>query len=70
MKEIGGYPSPQETSQKWDNYRIRYQWHPVVSSKNPKFRLFEILNHTFNGEKEGALRPWVLDMPYKERAIP
>ncbi|QQV04438.1 DUF2931 family protein [Chryseobacterium sp. FDAARGOS 1104] len=70
MKEIGGYPSPQETSQKWDNYRIRYQWRPVVSSKNPKFRLFEILNYTFNGEKEGALRPWVLDMPYKQRAIP
>lgn len=27
-------------------------------------------NYTYSGEKEGALRPWVLDMPYKMRAIP
>ncbi|SHL22938.1 Protein of unknown function [Chryseobacterium polytrichastri] len=58
--------SPKE----WDDYRIRYDWRPVVSSTNPKFRLFEILNYTYNGEQEGALRPWVLNMPYKERAIP
>ncbi|MDR2236455.1 MAG: DUF2931 family protein [Chryseobacterium sp.] len=58
--------SPKE----WDDYRQRYHWRPVVISSNPKFRLFEILNYTYNGEKEGALRPWALDMPYKERAIP
>lgn len=54
----------------WDNYRVRYQWRPVVTSDNPKFKLFEVLNYTYNGEKEGALRPWVLNIPYKEKAIP
>ncbi|MBQ0151737.1 MAG: DUF2931 family protein, partial [Chryseobacterium sp.] len=58
------------TSELWDNYRIRYNWRPVVSSENSKFRLFEVLNYTYNAEKEGALRPWVLNMPYKMRAIP
>ncbi|UHO39231.1 DUF2931 family protein [Chryseobacterium capnotolerans] len=61
---------PDANSKEWDDYRQRYHWRPVVSSTNPKFRLFEVLNYTYNGEKEGALRPWVLNMPYKERAIP
>ncbi|SHG84197.1 Protein of unknown function [Chryseobacterium vrystaatense] len=61
---------PGASPKQWDDYRQRYHWRPVVSSVNPKFRLFEILNYTYNGEKEGALRPWVLNMPYKERAIP
>ncbi|WP_228421900.1 DUF2931 family protein [Chryseobacterium soldanellicola] len=65
-RDFNPYASPKE----WDDYRIRYNWRPVVSSANPKFRLFEILNYTYNGEKEGALRPWVLNMPYKERAVP
>lgn len=64
------YSIPDASPKEWDDYRIRYHWRPVVSSTNPKFRLFEVLNYTYNGEKEGALRPWVLDMPYKERAIP
>lgn len=64
------YLNPNASPLEWDNYRIRYNWRPVVTSTNPKFRLFEILNYTYNGEKEGALRPWVLNMPYKERAIP
>jgi len=64
------YFIPDASPLEWDNYRIRYDWRPVVSSTNPKFRLFEVLNYTYNGEQEGALRPWVLDMPYKKRAIP
>jgi len=64
------YFVPDASPKEWDNYRQRYHWRPVVSSTNPKFRLFEVLNYTYNGEKEGALRPWVLDIPYKERAIP
>ncbi|WP_076605668.1 DUF2931 family protein [Epilithonimonas tenax] len=64
------YFVPDASPKEWDNYRQRYHWRPVVSSTNPKFRLFEVLNYTYNGEKEGALRPWVLNMPYKERAIP
>lgn len=64
------YFIPNASPLEWDNYRIRYNWRPVVTSTNPKFRLFEILNYTYNGEKEGALRPWVLNMSYKERAIP
>ncbi len=61
---------PDASPKEWDDYRQRYHWRPVVTSANPKFRLFEVLNYTYNGEKEGALRPWVLNMPYKERAIP
>ncbi|MBQ0152230.1 MAG: DUF2931 family protein [Chryseobacterium sp.] len=61
---------PNASPLEWDNYRMRYNWRPVVSSENSKFRLFEVLNYTYNGEKEGALRPWVLDMSYKMRAIP
>ncbi|MDN3691742.1 DUF2931 family protein [Chryseobacterium tructae] len=61
---------PDASPKEWDDYRQRYHWRPVVTSTNPKFRLFEVLNYTYNGEKEGALRPWVLNMPYKERAIP
>ncbi|MCW3161525.1 DUF2931 family protein [Chryseobacterium oryctis] len=64
------YFIPDASPKEWDDYRQRYTWRPVVSSSNPKFRLFEVLNYTYNGEKEGALRPWVLNMPYKERAIP
>lgn len=61
---------PNASPLEWDNYRMRYNWRPVVSSENSKFLLFEVLNYTYNGEKEGALRPWVLDMSYKMRAIP
>ncbi len=64
------YFIPDASPKEWDDYRQRYHWRPVVTSANPKFRLFEVLNYTYNGEKEGALRPWVLNMPYKERAIP
>jgi hypothetical protein len=62
--------NPNASPKEWDDYRIRYNWRAVVTSSNAKFRLFEVLNYTYNGEKEGALRPWVLNIPYKERAIP
>ncbi len=61
---------PDASPEEWDRYRQRYNWRPVVTSENLKFRLFEVLNYTYNGEKESALRPWVLDIPYKERAVP
>lgn len=61
---------PDASPLQWDNYRIRYNWRPIVSSENKNFKLFEITNDTYNAEKEGALRPWVSNMPYKERAIP
>ncbi len=61
---------PDASPEEWDNYRIRYNWRPIVTSENPDFKLFEVLNYTYNGEKEGALRPWVRNIPYKKRAIP
>lgn len=61
---------PDANSKQWDDYRIRYQWRPVVSSENPNFRLFEVLNYTYNGEQETSLRPQVLNIPARERAIP
>ena len=64
------YLIPNASPREWDNYRTRYNWRPIVVSANSKFRLFEILTYTYDGEKEGALRPWVLNMPYKKKAIP
>ncbi|WP_228400968.1 DUF2931 family protein [Chryseobacterium taichungense] len=54
----------------WDNYRIRYNWHPLVTSENPHFEVMEIMNKYYNGEQENMLRPWVSNPPIKERAIP
>ncbi len=61
---------PGASPKEWDDYRQHYTWRPVVTSENPKFRLFEVLNYTYNGEKESTLRPWVLNIPYKKRAVP
>jgi hypothetical protein len=56
--------------EKWDNYRSRYQWRPIVSSENPKTELIQMKASYYNGEVECMLRPWVSDPAYKERAVP
>jgi hypothetical protein len=61
---------PDASPERWDNYRTRYNWRPVVSSDNPNFELIQIVNTCFNGEIEYMLRPWVENPPYKERAVP
>ncbi|GAA3757740.1 hypothetical protein GCM10022423_05150 [Flavobacterium ginsengiterrae] len=55
---------------KWDNYRNRYHWRPVVHAENPKLELIQIQMNYYNGEAETMLRPWVSDSYYKERAVP
>ena len=59
-------PSPE----KWDNYRIRYNWNYSVKSENKGFKLLQIANEFFNGEKENRLRPVVLNPEMKDKAIP
>jgi len=56
--------------EKWDHYRSRYNWRPVLSSENPKLELINIETEYYNGEKEVMLRPWVVDPVYKQRAVP
>lgn len=56
--------------QKWDNYRSRYHWRPIVISENPKTELIQIQTSFYNGEIECMLRPRVIDPVYKERAVP
>ncbi|OXB05372.1 hypothetical protein B0A81_13975 [Flavobacterium plurextorum] len=56
--------------EKWDNYRSRYHWRPVVISENSKTELIQIQTSFYNGEIECMLRPWVSDPAYKERAVP
>lgn len=55
---------------KWDNYRIKYKWKPVISSENKGLRLFNMNIKFFNGELENMLRPWINNIPSYERAIP
>ncbi len=58
--------SPKE----WEDYRIRYSWKPIISSENKKLRRFEMNMMYFNGESEVILRPWIDNIPLKDRAIP
>lgn len=61
---------PDASPEKWDNYRIKYVWKPAISSKNPKFKLFDVLTEYFNAEFENAVRPISLHPATRERAIP
>ncbi|SEN01522.1 Protein of unknown function [Chryseobacterium taichungense] len=61
---------PDASPLQWDNYRIRYNWHPLVTSENSHFEVMEIMNKYYNGEQENMLRPWVSNPPIRERAIP
>lgn len=56
--------------EKWDNYRLRYNWKPSIVSENKDFRVFTSRIEYYNAEKEILLRPWILNMDEKERAIP
>jgi len=56
--------------EKWDNYRNRCNWRPVVVAENPKLELIQIQTAYYNGEIENMLRPWVADPAYKKRAVP
>ncbi len=61
---------PDASPEKWDNYRKRYYWRPMVHSGNPKFNLRENRLYYYNGEWEEMLQPWVSDPEYRERAVP
>lgn len=54
----------------WEDYRILYKWSPKISSGNKGFRLFNVNVDYYNAERETMLRPWVENIPVKDRAIP
>ncbi len=58
------------SSKEWEDYRIRYSWKPIISSEDKKLRRFEMNMMYFNGESEVILRPWIDNIPLKDRAIP
>jgi len=61
---------PDASPEKWDNYRIKYFWKPIITSENKNFRLFWVLTEYFNAEYENKLRPMVLHPKNEKRAIP
>jgi hypothetical protein len=64
------YYLPDESPEKWINYRKKYNWAPNISSDNKKFKLFSINTDYYNGERDILLRPFVGNPSVKERAIP
>ena len=61
---------PDASPEKWDNYRIKYFWKPVITSENNNFRLFWVITDYFNAEFENKLRPMALHPKKEKRAIP
>ncbi|WP_244307313.1 DUF2931 family protein [Flavobacterium fluviatile] len=62
--------NPDISPVKWDNYRTKYVWRPVITSINSNFRLFDVMTEYFNGEFEIAVRPISLHPAKRKRAIP
>jgi len=58
------------SAKEWDDYRTKYSWKPVISSENKNLKRFEMNIIYFNGEVEAILRPWIDNIPLKERAVP
>jgi hypothetical protein len=58
------------SSKQWEDYRTLYKWSPRISSENKGFRLFNVNVDYYNAERETMLRPWVENIPVKDRAIP
>ncbi len=58
--------SPKE----WEDYRNKYPWKPVIASENKGLKNFEMNLRYYNGETEVMLRPWINNIPVKERAVP
>lgn len=61
---------PDASPEKWDNYRLKYNWKPEIISENRNFRLFWVLTEYFNAEYENKLRPMVVHPKIEKRAVP
>lgn len=61
---------PEASPELWDNYRIRYSWAPLITSKNKAFRLFNIQTEYYNGERNIILRPRVQTPEIEELSVP
>lgn len=62
--------NPDASPLMWENYRIKHSWKPLITSENKGLRLFEMNLEFYNGETEVMLRPWINNIPVKERAVP
>lgn len=64
------YLNPGASPEKWDNYRKRYIWRPIITSTKSNFKLFDVMTGYFNAESEIAVRPISSNPAKRERAIP
>ncbi|MBQ0151736.1 MAG: DUF2931 family protein, partial [Chryseobacterium sp.] len=60
---------PDASAMQWDNYRLRYNWIPVISSENKGFRAFRMSLNYYNGERERILKPWISNPELRGRGI-
>lgn len=61
---------PDASPEKWDNYRIKYNWKPAISSENKDFHLLENGISYYNGEHENLYQPFVVNPGQRDRAVP
>ena len=61
---------PNASPEEWENYRNKYEWHPVFSSDDDTFFMLKSSTKYYNGEREYLLQPYILKAEYIKRAIP
>lgn len=61
---------PDASPDKWENYRNKYNWKPVLSPDDSNIRMAAYTAWYYNGEREVMFRPWIIKPEARERAIP
>lgn len=61
---------PDASPDKWDNYRSKYNWKPVLSPDDNTMRMASYRVWYYNGEREVMFRPWIVKPESRERAVP
>lgn len=64
------YCLPNESPEKWKQYRTNYKWVPSFASKNKGFKAFRMDLDYYNGERETILRPLIEKSVNEARALP
>ncbi len=64
------YYLPNESPEKWKQYRTRYNWSPKMVSPNKEFIAYRMDLDYYNGERESIFRPFISNVPMEARAIP
>ena len=61
---------PNASPKEWDDYRIRYNWRPILSAEDNTTFMITYTAWYYNGEKDTMLRPWILSPENRDRAVP